>query len=128
LFSFDPGTLEGFQFIELTHLGSDLHPARLGWFCMVLWPQQKCGGTDRIAPADMWVVARDYNFCLKFENLAGVLDIVVLIAKVSTGQLRLLMSQAARLHEEFPMSMSIENIILDHLVMDAGSPLLCLFS
>jgi hypothetical protein len=52
--NWDPGALEGLadmsRFIELTRLSSDFHTAQLDWFPMVLWPQQKCGGTDRIAP------------------------------------------------------------------------------
>jgi hypothetical protein len=72
----------------------------------------------------MWVVAMDYHVHMKSENITSVLDIVLLIPKVSTGQLRLLMSQAARLREEFPESMSIGSIIQDYLVLDTGSPLL----
>jgi hypothetical protein len=88
-FHWDPGTLEGLadmsRFIELTGLGSDFHTTQLGWFPMVLWPQEKCGGTDRIAPAVKWVVARAYTLCMNSEDPASVFDINMSIDKVHPG-------------------------------------------
>jgi hypothetical protein len=64
--------------IGITGLGSDFHPAQLSWFPMVLWPQQKCGGADRIAPPVKWIFATAYLICMKSECLDIVLEIVLL--------------------------------------------------
>jgi hypothetical protein len=66
----DPGLADRPRFIELTRLSSDFQPAQLGWFPMVLWPQQNYGGTNRIALDVVWA---------KSEDFANALDIVLLV-------------------------------------------------
>jgi hypothetical protein len=41
---------------------------------MVFWPQQKCGRTGRIPPAEMWVIGLVSTVAMKCDNLASVLS------------------------------------------------------